>query len=524
MTNVRDPFVEESDAPSTFQPLVQRLWGFRAAMAIAFVTLAVVIAGAILLAYMLAPKERIGTLSFRLTFEGADQDRFPNGTPFNSSEIVAAPVLTEVFRMNELERYMPFSTFKESMFVLQANPNLDMLSSEYQSKLADPKLSPVDRSRLEEEFQKKRESLRSAQYALNFQRSERSVTMPSTVMAKVLTDTITTWSRQAVEFKGALRDDLPLLSKNAMKKEFLDAEDYVIAVDILRSKAEQILANIQAYSRIPGAGAVRLGEEQLSLADVRTQVEDILRFRIEPLFGQIRANGGSKDPAGIASYFEGRFFRAQLERDEAAARVKSLQVALADYLQKRSTPADTAAGAAPFERGGSVMPQLSESFIDRIVEMATDPGDREFRQDLIKRIISESGTLAQLARQAQYYDGMRKSFAAGRTAGGGAATDVKAATDRAFNDLATTLDRLGQLYGRIAEQHLNPSGILYTVTSPFVVRTTAALSPNTALRYFMGLAFLALLLIPFAFLAYAYVRESVAYRTPVRPKNAVPRG
>ena len=517
MAHLNDPFQDDEDSSSSFQPLVRKLWSYRRTMVLSFMLVTVVAIGALLVAFLLSPKERVGTIGFRLTFEGADQDQFPNGTKFSPSEIAGTPVLSEVYRMNELSRYLPFDNFKESMFVLQSNPNLDLLGAEYQGKLSDPKLTPVDRSRIEEEFRKKRESLRSAQYSLNFVRNERSVLLPAPVISKVLSDTLTTWAQQAVTFKGAVRHDKPLLSKNILRKEFFAAEDYVIAVDILRSKTERVLMNIDDYSQIPGSASVRIGEEQLSLAEIRAKLEDVLRFKIEPLFGQIRTASISRDPAAIERYFEGRLFQLQLEKEEAAQRVRSVQDALQSYLQKRGTTA-AEGGTLQGPATTPVMPQLSESFLDRLLEMSQQSDDLTFRQDLTRRIIAESDHLAQLTRQAQYYEVMRKSFAGGRTAASPAvAADVRAATDRAYDEVVKGLDQVGALYARIAEQHLNPSGVLYSVTAPSSVRTISSFPLNTAIRYLAAALFIGLFLIPIACLAHAYFRDSVStHSTPSR--------
>src|SRR5674476_571254 len=83
---------------------------------------------------------------------GAAQGQYPNLTPFSVSEIVASPVLTEVYRINDLQRFGKYEDFKDSMFVQQSNPDLDLLAFEYQALLADTKLSPVDRARIQDEF------------------------------------------------------------------------------------------------------------------------------------------------------------------------------------------------------------------------------------------------------------------------------------------------------------------------------------------------------------------------------------
>ena len=159
--------------------------------------------------------ERLGTLEFRLLFEGASQGQYPNGTPFSSAEITSTPVLTDVFEMNELERYGSYDDFNNSVFVLQSNPELELLSYEYEAKLAAPELTPVDRAGIEEEFRTKREGLTDPRFSLNLREDARLSSISPSVVSKVLDDTLATWARQADERKGGASVQHPhLLEKH----------------------------------------------------------------------------------------------------------------------------------------------------------------------------------------------------------------------------------------------------------------------------------------------------------------------
>ena len=175
---------------------------YRKVMAIALLAvLGVFVLGA-MGAYVLLPPERNATIEFRLLFDGADRGQYPSGTKFSATEIVATSVVTEVFAANSLGRFGRFEDFKDALFVQQSNPELDLLSYEYQAKLADTKLTPVDRARIEEEFRKKRESLSDPRFSLSLRRHERFKAMPRSLMEKVLNDTLATWARQADERRG----------------------------------------------------------------------------------------------------------------------------------------------------------------------------------------------------------------------------------------------------------------------------------------------------------------------------------
>src|SRR4051794_23410237 len=161
MSEEREAFIDDDDDQGevSLRPVLRTLWSYRRTIQIALgiTFVCCVVAGIFLYAW--TPNERVGSLAFQLTFEGAERGEYPNGTKFSSAELVSTPVLSEVFKSNALQRYTTFSKFKDAMFVLQTNRDLELLSYEYTAKLSDSKLGPVDRARLEEEFRKKRESL-----------------------------------------------------------------------------------------------------------------------------------------------------------------------------------------------------------------------------------------------------------------------------------------------------------------------------------------------------------------------------
>ena len=509
MTERRDHLADESREEFSFLPLIRTLWSYRRAILVGVAACLLAFVVAAILLYARMPRETLASIGFRVTFEGAEDDKYPNGTKFSSAEIISAPVLEEVFTRNELQRYTTFQQFKESMFVLHANPDLEMLSYEYQGKLADNRLTPVDRSRIEEEFRNKRESLKAPAYSLNFRRSERVAKVPPAMLNKILQDTLSIWAQQAADRKGATNYNIAVLSKNSLKMDALAGADFVIAVDMLRSTLERMLKSIAEIARVPGAEAVRLGNDHLSLADVRAQTEDLIRFYVEPLLGIIRTQGLSRATARPDVYFTDRLLEVQLKREEVRQRMTSLQQALNAYQQTAGSGASvTAAGET---RTGSVTPQLSESFIDRIVQLSTKADDVKYRQDLTNRIITDGAALADLTRQVEYYESMRKSFGSAQSSRNEATeAEVTRRTKDLYAEVGRTMDKIEALYRQVSQQNLNPDTVVYQVTAPFVVRTTSSLTARTMAFYFLMTLLAALILIPLACLAHDYFRHWIS--------------
>jgi hypothetical protein len=510
-----DSKIDELPDELSFTPVLRRLWSYRRILLLALIASLVAYLGVVVVLYARMPRERIASIAFQLTFEGAERDRYPNNTKFSASEIVSTPVLAEVFRLNELQRYAKFQDFKETMFVLQSNPDLELLSYEYQAKLADTRLTPVDRARLEEEFRKKREALKSGFFSLNFRQGDRVRNIPDALLNKILMDTLSTWAHQAADRKGAVRYNVPVLTKGVFAKDALDAEDQVVAVDSLRNMTDRMLVTVAQIEELPGAAAARIGENQVGLADVRANLEDLQRFRIEPLLSLVRSTISPAEAARAVAYLADRLQTVRIQRDEVRQRITALQDALRGY-QQRGAPAPTEPGGDS-GRGSAVTPQVSESFIDRLVQLSTQSNDVEYRQQLTDRIIKDGVLVADLTRQVDYYEALQKTFASGRGQPPPvAAGEVARRTTQASGEVGRLMDQVQSIYKQIAEQNLNPDSVLYSMTTPFVVRTTSSLSQRTVLLYLLVTLVAAAVLVPLICLAHDYFRHWISPRGSTR--------
>jgi hypothetical protein len=234
---------------------------------------------------------------------------------------------------------------------------------------------------------------------------------------------------------------------------------------------------------------------------VRAHLENLIRFKAEPLVAVIRANGLSRGEARADLYFSERLADVQRAREELRQRVASLQTALSAYQQRGIVGAS--AGGGDDRSSVGVTPQVSESFIDRIVQLSTQATDVDYRKDISNRIIEDGMRLANLSRQADYYESMRRAFTGIRpTANAQLEADVERRTMLLYDDVSASIERIAGLFNVISQQNLNPDAVLYIVNSPFVVRTTSPLPAASIAQYLLLTLFSVLLLVPVLFLAY----------------------
>ena len=314
---------------------IERIHGYRRVIA----TVAIAVASLYLLVsflmVLLSPSVTMVALNFHLNFEGVSEGRYPNGTKFGVQDIVSVPVLGQVHEANDLEQFLPMQEFSDALFIAQENHSAELLDKEYLARLSDSGLKTVERLRLEEEYRAKRNALKAVDYSLNFVREQGRLRIPTTLVEKVLPDILKTWANHADQRRGILKYKKIVYSPDFIRKELLNSEDYVVAADILRSRTRTTLGSLDGVAELPGAEVIRVGEEGISLAEVKIHLQDILRLRLEPLLMFLRTTGVSKDPRTAARYFETRFAKITSRLDRANEEIEILEEALDRYLRER---------------------------------------------------------------------------------------------------------------------------------------------------------------------------------------------
>ena len=504
MTTRRGDEPDYTDDEVSLKPYFETLWSYRRVIAAAVGGVVTLYLVGVLLVLLIAPVERVGSVQFRLLFEGAEKGEYANGTPFSASEIVASPVLTEVFKANDLQRFGKYEDFEPSVFVLQSDLDLDLLSYEYRARLADTKLSPVDRTRIEEEFRRKRDALLDPVFTISMRRQERLKTLPRDLMNKVLLDILATWAKQADERKGATKYNVDVLSPNILQRDILDREDYLIAIDILRAKTARVLATIEEIGELPGAKTIRVGEKRVALAEVRAGLEDVVRFKLEPLLGLVRSEGITKNPRALMHYADNQLFQLRQEQQESTIRLQALQASVREFssrsgeLSGDATKAG-AAGSGAGTAGGAVTHQLDKSFLDQIMSLSTAKDEFEYRRDITDRAISESEKMAARGREAAYYEDLARALrtSTGRMAGSpDMVALIKARSAEAFDEIVKGIEQAGAIYKELSALNLNPTTTMFAVTEPFIEQTHRPLALRTVVLYLALVLTLSILIVP----------------------------
>jgi hypothetical protein len=441
--------------------------------------------------WAVSPVQKEANLDFRLDFDGIQDGKYPNGTKFSVEDLLSEPVVRRVYDENGLQKFAPFEKFRASLAVTSSNRELELLEMGYKARLADTKLAPIDRQKIEKEFQEKAAALKTSTFRLTLFRSERLREMDAALIEKILRGILNAWADDAAKIRGALKYDLPVYSKAMIQKEFLQSEDYLIGVDMLRTKINRVLASLDQLLKIPGIQLVRLPGSGLSLPEIQIRLEHLNTFRIGPAIGILRSTGLSKSPAATLLYIQNRLFETNLDQKLAQERERKLRDAFEVYVgfDKRGAVAgkalsagEGAAGAGRELGTAAVIPQFGESFIDRLMQLANRNSDVAFRQELTERIIKAGLAQADYAKETAFYKELEASFRGGLRPNSDPAvraTALREAESRfasGAEELEKGLDDIQAVYDLVSVRNLRPASFLYTVERPMAIYSTTAFS------------------------------------------------
>lgn len=501
--------VEQSISISRFIRLLQRYAGI---ILVALASVALLYLIIAILWWLRTPSIHVTSMPFRLEFKGADEGRYPNGLRFSPADVSASPVLLEVFNANDLQRWIRFDQFARAVIVLESNQALERLMAEYQAKLSDPRLTPVDRDRLERDFEGRRASISKADYSIQLILPDGAKPLPPPLAAKVLRDTLAGWARRAAVEKRALSYQISVLSPNVFSQIQVSDENYLVPLLLLRKRLDDLRNNVADVTEIPGAQLVRT-RDGVSIAELDLAIDEIVRYRVEPLIATARARGLVGSTGAALD-----FLRTQLSYDErlleaARRREEALRRTLAAYeAQQAETPRSIE--MPPRELGSrtseTVMPQFNDSFLERIVDLSSRSADREYRQKLTDEIKDASLAVIPAEMAVRYDRELLESFQrAGAASNPGTPGTLRVAWETVLGDVRQLTERVTEIY-HAASRQLYPETELFRTLGPAVTRQQRGVSPVRLALIGALTMLIALPIIIVAVLIHSRVREERA--------------
>jgi len=477
MNDMQQP-QEEYQQPLYLRDFVHTLFDYWQGIAL-FVLIAVVlymIYGG--WSYIDSPVQAITERPFRITFDRANIGEYPNGLKFSTSEFTTPPILKQVYDNNGIGRFVSFSQFAEAIFVQEWSSAYARLSAEYQARLLDPKLSPIERDRIQNEFEAKRASLPRNEYMISYLRKTNAI--PETILRKAIDDVLRLWAADAIMEKHVLRYRMGLVSPDFIRPDAAEAQDPMVALQVLRSQMNDVSENIDAIQLAPGAELART-PGGLSLREIRIRLDQLLRFRLEPLVAALSASQNTNGAA--TAFIDQQVAYEQRQLTAIDERAQAIREALSVYAQPGQAVTPSRTTTAETQRPNeTVSPVISDTFFDRLFNLTKTAADSDFRQAMVRELRLSIDERVPVEQELDYHKHVLELLRSPKNRPHLDEAATKTAIQQLYNDVRANVVALNDLY-LVISKNVNPSTELYQVTAPFVTRSER---PITLTRLFLN--------------------------------------
>lgn len=332
---------------------------------------------------MAAGTTKLATYEFAFSFDGASENKYPNGTPFSPQDILAAPVLDAVYATMHLQGHMDLTDFRSAFTIARGGTELRLLQSDFEQKLANTKLTAAERTPLEAQYRSALASLKSSTFILSGDFTNTSLS--ELEIDRILSAIPSAWADFAQKTRGVAVYDISVPTMTDADKLTNDT-DYLIAAETLRSTSLRTTMCLEALLKEPGSKITR-DTTGKGLDDLHAETEASYRVDVLPTYTNFLRLAYAQDPARVNEVFSNRMATSQRAVEMAEAEAKITTNAFQNYIML-SSGGNTAPGTSPGNsmqpNSGGNMPMinLNADFFDRIIGQGIAAKDTVYRQKL----------------------------------------------------------------------------------------------------------------------------------------------
>jgi hypothetical protein len=324
-------------------------------------------------------------------FLGANNEKYPNGSPFSLSDVIAPVVLNRVYEKDGLAEFTDRQTFVGSFTIEPYTPGRQFILTKYMSLLDNKALSPPEIEELQAQFESelRMSSLDSATLIFT---SNGDSGIPAQLIETMLREIPAEWSRHMINDRGVTRSDRQIYSSKVVNSEMIEGLDYLIMFELILERVRLLEENINTIKAMPNGLVVIDDKTGSGLPDLERSVEDIRRYQIGPLLTPIRTLGIAKDVGRVSLYFDNELTELARTTRVMEAKRKNLELVYQNYIQfEMAGGSSTGEGVST----GSIIPQFGAEFLDRIMELTNMGADLDYRQGLNTALLEMSNRLAE---------------------------------------------------------------------------------------------------------------------------------
>lgn len=351
---------------------------------------AIALGGLIAVYRLVEPATQTFNHAIELVFLNAADSKYPNDTPFSLSDIVAPNILSKVYDYNGLsDRNIKLNEFMSSISIAPYSPTLAETIDRYRDRLSDRKLTFAEKTAIEDEMRREIAQLSRHNALLTFI-SQKPIPLSRAQGSKILSDIVSEWARDAIERRGVLTTPESHDKSALIDATLVGSLDYNLAVELVQNAVKRLLRRIEEIKAYPGATTLIDKASGLNVLSLERELSAVDDFVVAQIGAQIDQFGVSRDKEFSSVVLEARI--GQLERAKAKSEQERLAVLQLRESYKNGSSAEAGAaraGGVTTGQGrpetipsGTVIPQLSGDFIDRLLTLRDNRTDAEFLQKL----------------------------------------------------------------------------------------------------------------------------------------------
>jgi len=349
---------------------------------IATIILLVAAISVLVAARALLPPTRTFISQIQFTFPSAEAGRYPNNSLFSINELLDSAILGVVYDQLDLGKYnIDRTEFYDAFSIRPYIPAENEVSERFRQQLADRRLTFAEREKLEQQLKAQlAQAWRGAE--ITFLPPRRPV-IPVPVGRAIVQKVPLVWSQLAIEKKGVLQ--IPGFSAvaNVIAPETADRQPLPLAILELLEASQRLDGRLGELAKMPGVGTVRDSVSGKSVNDLSWDIRALQLFYVNPLRAQLVQYRFDDSGSSLAQLVERRINDIEIRAAKTTKESEAIGESITQFVQAtsvlRGRNAERKVPESGAVAGGTTIPQVGESFIDRIIELTRR--DRETEQD-----------------------------------------------------------------------------------------------------------------------------------------------
>jgi hypothetical protein len=420
----------------------------------------------------------------QLVFDGVQDGQYPNKGVFALNQIIQPAVLERVYTELELQKYgLKQSDYFNYFSVVPFAPSAEGLVARFRAKIEDRRLTGAERTELEGQLGEQLSKLSRSGAQVTFS-IDSTVALPENIGQQIVPRVFQVWAKNQIDSQGVLSLPGAVVSDVLIGPNVESQFEFSVAVDRLWDAVQAVRGRITALEVVPNARVVADPKTGLSISDVEREIDILQSYYVRPIQQAVITYRFSDDNTQAKIYFDGRLRDIEADTSRIDQDAQSIKVVIDSYVTSSSGTLGAGATLGTGPGGASSIPQLSESFIDRIISMSERGAELKFVEEM-------SRTRLQLMQRKSKNQERELRLQAVVAALAGSTPPVpeklRATTLQHYRSASVELDRLwatlNGIYRAVSARNLDLTGRLYTplITDKPVERSHPVLSTGLLL-------------------------------------------